>query len=88
MIKAVIDRVEEGKIAVILVEEEGLEFKIPVNELPKDIEEGVWLNVDIEDGELVVLEIDEEETEKRKNRIQEKIKTLRKRGSKRSNRLK
>lgn len=88
MVKAVIDKVEEGETAVILVEKKRLEFKTSVKELPEDAEEGMWLKVDIEDGKLVSVKIDKEETKKRKNRINKKIKKLKKRGSKRSTRLK
>lgn len=88
MIKAVIDRIEENEWAVILAEKEGLEFKIPIEKLPETVEEGTWLNLEIEDGEIVSLEIDREETQKRRERIGKKLEKLRERESKSSKRLK
>jgi hypothetical protein len=72
--KAVIDRFE-GKMAVLLVGEK------PVNvlrsELPKEVKEGDWLEVEFEVGRLVSARMDPEEKERMRKRIEEKLERLR-----------
>ena len=79
MEKAVIDRIVDGKIAVILVGDNEREHHYPADRLPAGTGEGTWLRVQIEGGEIVSLEVDQEETEIVRRRIQEKMDKLRRR---------
>lgn len=83
----VVDRIVDGETAVVLVESEGLEFNLSVEELPSDVEEGSWLVLEIEDGEVVSMELDEEEAQERRERIEEKMEGLRERGRKGSEKV-
>ena len=74
--KAVIDRFEGDK-AVLLVGEEQDALVVPRAKLPKGVKEGHWLKVDVEDDRVLSAEIDEEETSRAKERINEKLARLR-----------
>lgn len=79
MKKAVIDRIVDGQLAILLVGEDETERTVSVAELPEGANEGVWLILH-EDGRI---EIDQEETTRTDNRIQNKLAMLRsKQGSK------
>lgn len=79
MEKAVIDRIEE-ELAVLLVGEAEREVVVPFCELPSGASEGVWLRVELDSEHLVWSEVDEEETERRKARINDKMAQLRRKG--------
>jgi hypothetical protein len=72
--KAVIDRFE-GKQAVILVDEKPMDVDKAL--LPIKIKEGDWLEVEIEDGKLISAKLDEDETARMRERIEEKMAKLR-----------
>lgn len=74
--KGVIDRVQKG-IATILVEEEGLEFNVDVGELPEEAEQGSWLRLETDNGQLISAEIDTEKTEEKTKQAGEKLGELR-----------
>jgi hypothetical protein len=78
--KAVIDRIIDGNTAVILVGDDERKLHYPADKLPAGTEEGFWLRVQVESGEIISLEVDREETEIVRGRIQKKIDALRKRG--------
>lgn len=80
MEKAVVDRIVDGKTAVILVGENERQHHYPVDGLPEDAKEGTWLRVRVESGEIVAMEVDQEETDMVHQRIQEKMDRLRARG--------
>jgi len=69
MEKAVIDRIVDRKTAVILVGEDQRQHHHPANELPEGAQEGTWLRVRIEDGEIVSMEVDAGETDEVRRRI-------------------
>lgn len=73
MQKAVIDRIVDGKHAVLLVGEDETERVLPVENLPDGAREGIWVILH-EDGSIVV---DEAQTDLVKSRIQEKMALLR-----------
>jgi len=75
--KAVIDRIVDRRIAVILVGEDQRQHHHPANELPQGAQEGTWLRVRIADGKIVSMEIDREETDAVRGRIQQKMEKLR-----------
>ncbi len=74
--RAVVDRIEDKKKAVILVGKEEKEFIIDVDQLPSSIYEGDILKVHLEEDNIFKIEFDIEEKEKVKNRIDEKMKSL------------
>jgi hypothetical protein len=77
---AVIDRIEDGRHAVLLLEAEGFQIVIPVEELPEGASEGDWLRVVVEDERLVRAQVDSAATKAAKDSIREKMNRLRQRG--------
>lgn len=57
--KGILDRIEDGRHAVILVEEEGIELVLPANRLPEGSQVNSWFTIDAENGQLAVT-LDEE----------------------------
>ena len=80
MDKAVIDRIVDGRTAVILVGEDERQHHCPADRLPEGAKEGTWLRVQVESGSVVAMEVDQEETDEVRRRIQEKMDKLRARG--------
>lgn len=74
--KAVIDRFE-GEFAILIVGEDEQRINVLRKLLPKQTREGNWLQVEIQNGEVSSIMIDEEETAKAKQRIAEKLTRLR-----------
>ncbi|MGI6562418.1 MAG: DUF3006 domain-containing protein [Clostridia bacterium] len=82
-IKAVIDRIVDEKKAVLLAGDKETEHIADVSMLPSDAKEGDWLSVYLDNGEIIAIEPDPDETERVKQRIEEKMARLRARkGSK------
>ena len=82
MEKAVVDRIVDGKIAVILLGEDQRQHHHPADELPEGAQEGTWLRVRVEGAKIVSIEVDPGETDEVRRRIQEKMDKLRTRGPK------
>lgn len=78
--KAVVDRIEEGSQAVLLVGEDEREFIVPAERLPEGAGAGSWLQVAVEESELTIRGIDRGEEEATGRRIDEKLARLRQRG--------
>lgn len=76
MMKATIDRFE-GKFAVLILGEDEQRMNVLKKLLPKKSREGSWLQVEIQNGEVISAIIDEEETANAKQRITEKLARLR-----------
>lgn len=74
--KAVIDRFE-GKFAVLIVGEDEQHLNILKKLLPKQSREGSWLQVEIQNDEVISAVMDEEETANTKQRIADKLALLR-----------
>ncbi|MBF8304385.1 MAG: hypothetical protein HW399_760 [Dehalococcoidia bacterium] len=75
MEKAAIDRIDEG-IVVLLVGPEERELAVPVGQLPPGVQAGDWLRVTIVNGQLKQVELDREETKRRRERIKAKLDKL------------
>lgn len=75
--KAVIDRIEDGEHAVLLVGDEEAEYVLPATQLPEDARLGMWLRVQIEDGVIVEIVVDQEETEQMARGIAAKLARVR-----------
>lgn len=72
--KVTVDRIEEG-IAVLLIRpEEDYEIQLPIKYLPQEVKEGSILNIN--------MEIDEQETEKARERVSSLINKLRNKNKK------
>ena len=78
--KAVIDRVEDGELAVLLVGDAQVERVVAISQLPSGAEPGSWLWVQFEGDQLIAARLDADETEQSRQRIAEKMKRLRERG--------
>lgn len=78
--RAVIDRIEDGQWAVLLVGRTQTEMHIPVEELPEGAREGTWLRVRTRDNTVTDIVVDMEETERGARRIRSKMDALRQRG--------
>jgi hypothetical protein len=74
--KAVIDRIEDGKYAVLLVGKEEKEKIIPIEALPAGTREGSWVIMHM-DG---TISPDPDTTDAIRSRIQDKLARLQKRG--------
>jgi hypothetical protein len=74
--KSVIDRFE-GKFAVLIVGEDEQRITVLKKRLPRQSREGSWLQVEMQNGEVISAVIDEEETANAKARIAEKLARLR-----------
>lgn len=77
--KAVIDRVEEGAWAVLLVGQQEIEKIVPVDHLPEGARAGTWLKVRIEDDAVRDILVDAAETQVAKARVSSKLDMLRNR---------
>jgi hypothetical protein len=76
MMKAVIDRFEGG-FGVLIVGEDEQRMNVLKKLLPKKSKEGDWLQVEIQNGEVISAAMDEEGTANVKQRIAEKLERLR-----------
>jgi hypothetical protein len=74
--KVVIDRFE-GDFAVLIAKEDERRLNVLKKLLPQQSKEGSWLQVDIQNGEVISAEMDEEETANAKQRIANKLALLR-----------
>lgn len=74
--KGILDRIEDGIYAVILVEDEGLELVLPANRLPEGSQIYCWFTIDAENGQLAVT-LDEETSLMKKGRAEELMGRLR-----------
>ena len=75
--KAVIDRFE-GDVAVLLVGDHERRVNVPRRDLPRGAKEGTWLQVELDGDRVVSATIDQEETERARRRIAEKLERLKK----------
>ena len=79
--KGILDRIEGGRHAVILVEEEGVELVLPANLLPEGSQVNSWFTIDAENGQLAVT-LDEETSNAKSVQAEELMTRLRtKKGS-------
>lgn len=81
--RAVIDRVEDDRWAVLLVGEEPRQVVVPGDALPAGAKPGTWLRVEFDGDALISAEMDEAYTREIEERIEDKLQRLRKRGRKR-----
>lgn len=80
MLSVVLDRIEDGRTAVLLPEGRGSPHLCPVEALPEGCKPGMWLLVELEQGKVVAAELDPVKTAATKERVQAKMDLLRRRG--------
>jgi len=78
---AVVDRIEDGQLAVLLVGDGEREVNVPVEQLPPGAVAGVWLGVILDGDRLQWAQIDAPQTAAMEREIEEKLTRLRGRGS-------
>lgn len=79
--KAVLERIADNRLAVLLVGDEERELHVPMEQLPADVSPGCWMQVTISGEKLITATIDTEQTERVAAHISKQLDTLRKRGS-------
>jgi hypothetical protein len=77
--KAVIDRIEDGRWAVLLIGQDEEEKVIPVEQLPQDAKEGTRLRLRLEKDVIQEIIVDAEETRALRSRVSSKMDKLRSR---------
>jgi len=77
----VLDRVEDGGQAVLLLGEEQVERVVPISRLPEGATPGTWLKVRFSGDQLIEAVIDPDATERARRRIRDKMEQLRRRRS-------
>lgn len=78
--RAVVDRIVDGRVAVLLVGAAEEERVVPVDQLPLGASEGSWLKVSLIGPDLLRAELDQTATDAVKKRISRKLDALRRRG--------
>lgn len=83
--RAIVDRIVDGKHAVLLVGEEEIERILPADQLPPAVTEGSWLRIWFEkddpiNGGVQKMELDEVGSADARKRIEAKLARLKKRG--------
>lgn len=83
-VSAVVDRISEGKHAVIIAEEINKEFIIDVGTVNTALREGLWVDLFLDNaGSITEVKPNEETTERKKAKVSNVMDRLRKRkGSK------
>ncbi|HZW68935.1 MAG TPA: DUF3006 family protein [Pseudogracilibacillus sp.] len=81
---AVVDRISEGKYAVILAEEIKKEFILSLADIDIHLREGLWLTLNLnEDDEIIGIQADETLTAQKQAKVSDVMAKLRQRkGSK------
>ncbi|OIJ17408.1 hypothetical protein BKP37_02585 [Anaerobacillus alkalilacustris] len=77
--KGIIDRILDGKWAVILVGKDETEYNVPIEKLPLKAKEGSVVSVKLEGNVVVSMNLLEDETNSQKNIINDKMNLLKSR---------
>lgn len=76
-VAGVVDRIEDGEVVVILVEEWKLELMVRMSEFDIALVPHVWLDIVFSKGEIVDIAIDWKRTNRERNRVNSLLKKLR-----------
>lgn len=81
--RGTLDRIEDGRLAVILLEEQRQEIILPIRYLPEGSRVNSWFEIVMDGEEIVSIALDEETAEAKENEAQELMQKLksRRRGS-------
>lgn len=74
--RGVLDRFESG-VAVIIAEEAGREFHVPLRLLPEGSRQGMWFRLSIEEGCIIDIEADLQQTTNQEKKAGELMERLR-----------
>ncbi|ANU16020.1 hypothetical protein BBI11_02610 [Planococcus maritimus] len=75
--RGVLDRFEDGGVAVIIAEQAGREFRVPLRYLPEGSRQGMWFTLSIEAGQVVDIEADLTQTAERTDKAEQLMARLR-----------
>ena len=75
--KGVLDRMEDGKWAVILLEEVNREIVVPAAVLPEGSRINSWFDIDFDDSGIVSIELDSRSTAIKEQRVEQLMRSLR-----------
>lgn len=75
--RGVLDRFEDGGVAVIIAEQAGREYHVPLRYLPEGSRQGMWFTLSIEDGRVVDIEVDLTQAKERMDKAEELMARLR-----------
>lgn len=75
--KGYLDRIEENKLAIILVEDLHREFVIPVAELPEGSKPQTWFNLVIFQDKIISIHIDHETSTSEQEKVSDLLSKLR-----------
>lgn len=81
MQKAVVDRIVDGKYAVLLIGDKEEELNVSIKDLPEGTREGTWLKVEVADEQLLSAVIDHDKSSVVKKGIKDKMAILKKQKS-------
>lgn len=79
--RGMLDRIEDGTHAVLLLEEQGREIVVPVSRLPEGSQVNSWFTITMEEEEIVSIQADEQLTQAKTERVQSLMERLRARKS-------
>lgn len=79
--KGVLDRMENGGWAVILLEEVNREMIVPAAELPEGSRINSWFNISFDDNGIASIELDHRSTAIKEQRVGQLMRSLRSRRS-------
>lgn len=79
--KGILDRIEDGDQAVILIEEVQKALIIPLKDLPKGSKENTFFHVKEFKGEYRIMSIDHEATKRKAKKAEDLMEKLRKKSS-------
>jgi hypothetical protein len=75
--KGYLDRIEENKLAIILVEELNREFVIPVEELPEGTQPQTWFDLVIIQDQIISIHMNHEKTASEQEKVSSVLSKLR-----------
>ncbi len=76
--KGVIDRIEDEKYAVILVETEGSEYVVLKDRLPEGAKEGSWLKFTVVKQEITQMKLEQHQTDVAHRNAKDQLNRIRK----------
>lgn len=79
--KGILDRIEDGRQAVILIEEEQREIVFPADRLPPGSKVNSWFDIVLEDEEITSISLDAETAAAKERQVQGLLQRLRGRRS-------
>ncbi|GAE36662.1 DUF3006 domain-containing protein [Halalkalibacter akibai] len=77
-VQGVLDRIVDGEIGVILVDDLKKEFTVKKDLLPERTIEGSWLTLIIENDVIQSIEVDDEKTEEVQQKVNSQLDRIRK----------